>query len=483
MNRIKTAWNALLGKDITQKAADPFPPAEVRFVDGKPTIISSPDNKAGYIRHGYVANAMVYAIISAITDKARIAPWGVYKIRDDIALKQYKTLLSKSEFLPGDFRKAIGLRSKALEPYDGDSWLTKLIERPNDEQHSMSDLVADSAILRLTTGDRYIYGQPLNRGADQGKPGTLEIMPSDLVTIVVDRTKWPMKVHSYMMTTFGVTDIPKEAVMHDKIFNPESDLIGMHFYGLSPLKVARMLVDRNNAEITASIASFQNLGPKYIAFTDDARLHPTDAADHVEGVKSKLTSKEYRGAKAANKFAVSAYKMGAVPIGMSPVDLNITESEWSTIRQICGVFKFPSALLNDPHAKTYNNEIEAQKALTTRCALPELNAFRNAFNDKLKTDWGYKNKNVFVDYDINVFSELQEDLGKKWTWVGQLPTTNRRKLELMGEDVRPGHDDFMDKIVVPSGFTTSEDYEQTEVDAALEAGDEGISEDEEGANL
>lgn len=483
MGRLQKAWAALRGIETQKAANNAFPPLGIRFDEtGKPLVISSDDNKAGYIQHGYNYNDVVYSIIFAISEKVRIAPWNVYQVKDEAALKAYTAITSKKDWSGDDWVLAKKYRSKALELYDGDMRLNELIARPNDEQETFNDLVADSSILKLITGDRFIYGQPLNKGANQGKPGSLELMPSDCVTIVVDRTKWPMKVVGYMLTPFGLNDIPASNVMHDKYFNAGiGNANGLDFYGHSPLKSAHNLIDRSNAETTAAIASYQNLGPRNILFTDDPRLAPDQAKVHVQGIKSLLTAPEYRGAENNTKFATSAYKMGVAQLGLSPADLQITESEWSTVRRMCNVFRVSSALFNDPQAKTYNNQAEAQKDFTTSAALPQLNSFRGKINPKLRRDWGYAGKNIFIDYDMNVFPELQEDLGKKWLWVGQLPTTNRRKLEMMGEDVPEGYDDFMDKILISSGQSTSEDYEQTEIDRALEAGDGGISDTEGGA--
>ena len=77
--------------------------------------------------------------------------------------------------------------------------------------------------------------------------------------------------------------------------------------------------------------------------------------------------------------------------------------------------------------------------------------FREHFNKKLNTDWGYKGKNVFVDYDSTVYTELQDDLKEKWTWVRELPVSWEYKLELMGLDSE-GDNEGLKEIMIPSGF-------------------------------
>jgi len=47
-------------------------------------------------------------------------------------------------------------------------------------------------------------------------------------------------------------------------------------------------------------------------------------------------------------------------------------------------------------------------------------SLRNHLNRKLSDDWGYKNTGYVVDFDQTVFTELQEDVAAKSTWVNQL---------------------------------------------------------------
>ena len=87
---------------------------------------------------------------------------------------------------------------------------------------------------------------------------------------------------------------------------------------------------------------------------------------------------------------------------------------------MCSVYGVPQQLVGDSDTSTYNNVKEAEKALTSRVAMPLLNSFRNHLNRKINTDWGYKNSGYVIDYDQTVFTELQEDVDKKANWVNQL---------------------------------------------------------------
>ena len=49
-------------------------------------------DQRSFVDDGYVANDIVYSIIKLITDKAKIAPFHVYKVVDEKAAKKYKSL-------------------------------------------------------------------------------------------------------------------------------------------------------------------------------------------------------------------------------------------------------------------------------------------------------------------------------------------------------------------------------------------------------
>ncbi len=50
-----------------------------------------------FVNDGYQANDIVYSIVKLITDKAKIAPWHVYKVVDEVAAKKYKALMSQPD--------------------------------------------------------------------------------------------------------------------------------------------------------------------------------------------------------------------------------------------------------------------------------------------------------------------------------------------------------------------------------------------------
>lgn len=431
-------------------------------------IIGSPDNKKSYLKNGYNINDTLYSIVQLVTEKVRVAPWGVYKVEDEQAMKEMAAIYRKGLLSPKELQRAKDLKRKALAPYTKDGRLNELLKYPN-EDGSMSDLCANSCVSKMLMGDRAIYIEKLQAGANAGKPWRLHILPTQDLTIIASYGAFPVKVIGYAMYGWGWDKIPKEDVIFDKYFNPNIDTSGSHLYGLAPMKAAMRLTDRSNSENTAATSSYQNLGPRYVVFTDDVRLGPDTAQAHVSALKNRLTSEEYAGPDNYNKFAVSAYKTGAVPIGLSPVDLNIIESEQWSMRRFCNVFGVPSQLLNDSERSTYNSVTEAEQALTLRAAMPLLNTFRDSFNRAMFTQMGY-DSNIVIDYDISVYKELQEDLSKMWSWVQNLPVPNGYKLDMMGLDHPENSEEWMNTILVQSGYSTAQDYAGNQTDQDLAAG-------------
>lgn len=445
----------------------------VNYIVEGGTLISPTDNKTTYITNGYTANDLIYSVVNLITDKVRVAPWGVYKIQDESSLKQYKALMGRKSLSAEDYKRAMVLRKKALVE-TSDSKLDPLLESP-DGYCSMSDFVGNSSVFKLLCGGRMIWAELLGGGANTGKPQSLYLLPYNLMSIEASRG-FPMIETGYRIDEWGLMNdkkLLKEQVLHDKYFNPNYDSSGGHLFGLSPLKAALLLTTKSNEANKTEAAQFQNQGPKRVIFIDEPQKDlGNTGGEQIQGIKRILQGREYAGSENAGKMAGSAYKVGSIEVGLSPVDLGIIESEKWSLRRFCNVYGVQSQLLNDPENKTYNNSKEAEKALTSRAALPQLTSFRDQLNRKLQTDWGYKGSGLFVDFDTSVFTELQEDLKEKWTWVRELPISHRSKLEMMNIDADP-NDKNLDETVIPSGFVPIDSLNV--VDESLEDDDSGMA--------
>ena len=81
----------------------------------------------GFVNDGYVSNDIVYSIVNLIANKAKIAPFHVYKIIDQQAASQYKAALQNPEQVKS-WKELENLKKKAYELYDGDARLNELLK-------------------------------------------------------------------------------------------------------------------------------------------------------------------------------------------------------------------------------------------------------------------------------------------------------------------------------------------------------------------
>jgi HK97 family phage portal protein len=143
---------------------------------------------------------------------------------------------------------------------------------------------------------------------------------------------------------------------------------------------------------------------------------------------------------------VTTAKFKYQQLGLSPVDLNIIESQKMDLRDICNVYGISSELLNDPDNKTNSNKAESRKALYYERIIPELDSFRDELNRWIVPAYG---ANYYIDYDLSAIPALQDDMEKVTTqlsnawWI-----TGNEKRAVQGYD----HDPLLDRYFIPSNL-------------------------------
>lgn len=470
MTLLKKIISTVLGKKLSAPMTGNIAPmAAGRFIEIGDQLTWIPDNLDSYVVNGYQANDIIYSIINMIMDKIKVAPWGLYKVVDEQALKQYNSFLEQKNWM-----EAARCRKKALEPlvkYDLKAGrLNELLKWPN-ERETWNDQVAANAGFVNIVGNNYTWGNLLETGANQGLPGELFNLPAQHM-VIRSTSGWPQRITGYQLNAGNIRNFTKEQILHEKLFNPSYSISGAGLYGQSPIKAAVKTATRNNSSKQAASVQFQNNGPPGIAFIDDPVVPVQGREAQAKAVKKSIRE-NYTGSDKFNDIPISGYKMGYVSIGTTLSEMALTDVEQVDLRILCNVWGLPSQMLNDPENKSFNNAREAEKALTTRCALPRLTSIRNNFNRKIQTDWGFKGVNVYVDFDMSVYTELQEDQATKWGWVDKLPVSIRYKLEMMGLDVPD--DPNMDVILVAGNLVPLADIINTMSDAQLQQVDDELN--------
>tara|TARA_Y100001972_G_scaffold128846_1_gene192112 strand:- start:1547 stop:3271 length:1725 start_codon:yes stop_codon:yes gene_type:complete len=420
--------------------------ALLQFV-GTDQPIAYDDNQKEYVEKGYSYNPDVYAVVNTITNACRGVKFAVYEVTDSHKHRKYQRLPSEAKQHQLD--KVLRYKHQSLVEVGKDDFLAKVLERPNKLQ-AFPEFIENAIGFKLITGNAYIHGAKLENGANAGLIKNLYVLPSQYMRIRASKTDenavvgYVLELTSGMTSTQSVT-FPEDEIMHLKYWNPDYDGDGSHLYGLSPLRAGARVVRQSNDSYTAQMAQLQNSGAMGILAVEPETMTEEQARQLERDYYRKYTGSFNRG-----KIVVAGANMEWKQIGLSPVDLNIIESQKMSLRDICNVYGINSALLNDPDNKVYNNVSEARKALYMERVLPELDSFRDELNRWLTTNHNeVTGKNYYIDYDLDSIPAIQSDMAavidqiKDSWWI----TANEKRIAMGYDD-----DPIMNQYFIPANF-------------------------------
>jgi HK97 family phage portal protein len=451
-----------LSEQLEQKA---YVEMNIRYAIRNGRLITPSDKKETYIKEGYNKNDIVFSVINLILDKVVLPEWGLYKVVDETKLKQYQRLMSLKTISNQQLRQARELKYDAVEPLTSFSLQAgklKELLRYADEETTFQDHNRGLFLYKLLVGDYFEWWDTLAMGANKGVPNSLHCLPAHLMNIKIT-DDFPVRASSYELTIWN-KEFTRQQILHEKYVNPNWDVNGQQLYGFAPLRPFLKNLTRNNSAKDASAAKFQNGGVEEIIYIDDPRIDFASGLQQAQALKVKL-AEEYSGPANQGKMAISGVKTGSVHLGNSPVELGIIDSEkWDAI-MFCNGYGVPPELLGLTQ-KTYNNVKEAEKALTTRSAIPLLTSRRNSLNRKLQTDGGFKGVNIYADYDTECFTELQVDAKEAMEAISMLTMVSPNE-ERQAINMEACTEPEADEKWVKSGRTPLSDYQANEVDEAL----------------
>lgn len=437
----------------------------IREVNG--TIVPYKTDKSEYIRKGYEQSDLFYMVVKRIVDKATQAPWGTYKIVDRAAYSK-ALVLRKELHKPGALEKYKKYIKKALEVYDGDKALSRLLQYPNDI-HTLSQHHSLLWTYKLTTGEYYEQWFTASGGLNAGLPVSLECLPSNFMTIRTNRAL-PLRITGYTLVGAGTAyaDFTTKEILHEAYTNLDWTIDGNHLYGMAPFQPMRTRVQRNNESQMQGAQQMKNGGERGVMYLDlpaeiiKDDMHGNFVVDQTNEMKKKFDEVLGGGNRNTGATTFSGYKVGFEKVGLSPSDLNMTELELTDLRMICAALNAPSQLFNDPSNKTYANEAEGSKALVLNAAVPLLTDREQSLNRQLGNYENYSEGDVVISYDLSVYSELEVNrkdqadyLNTAW-WL-----TPNEKREIMGETTLD--DENMNKIYVSSSLVPLEEVSTPDV--------------------
>lgn len=418
----------------------------LKMVKGK--AVYPADTIENYINHGYLFNPLVYSIVSFIAGKASSIPWGAYEIKDDKALRSYKSANSYNINTKIIKTKAL----VALPDHD----LNHLFIKPNTLQ-GWSEFVEQVVGFKLITGNSYIHVIGPTGGVNAGSIRELWPIPSQIIRPVAGDKMQPVVGYKYLNSE---QLIPSEQMIHLKYWTPEY-FNGQNLIGLSPIRASMRLVTKSNASFDSSVGAFQNQG----AFGIISAEKETDLTEEQADMIERRLMKKVGGPNNRGKNIVTSASLKWQQMGMSPVDLNIIESDKMDLRSLCNVFHVPSELFNDAGNKTYSNTKEAGSAVYTNAVLPALNNLRDNLNQFIVGRY----PGIYVDYDASMISELQDDLQMMTTalagawWI--TPEERRDLMNFPADDTNPLLKDYWipaGLVPMSAGTITDEQLEEEE---------------------
>jgi len=380
------------------------------------------------IEKGYMYNHIIYSIINRIVNAMDGVPWQVYRRVDAQAEKRYRHALNAK-----DTEKAMCYKAMALEPVEG-TQLNRLLEEPNKVQR-LNDIIREFATYYLITGNGYMYGL---RRLGTNDVIQIQVMPSHLVKILYGN--WINPVRGYTLDAFIDGVIQPDDVVHIKMFNPIYDAQGSQLYGLSPIQAAANLIQLSNYTTSVQLDNFANYGVRGILGGEGGNWDKSA----VEMVKELWNSFKQNGSR--GDIIVTGEPMRFTQVGLSPVDMQVIEQQKLTLRDLCMIYNVTPQLFGDSEHSTYNNIREARKAMITDAVLPVMERVKDALNRLLCAGTDY-----YIDYDMQAFVELSDDLNTMVTALGQAwwLTPNEKRVA-MGR--QPIDLPVMDEVLIPSGY-------------------------------
>jgi HK97 family phage portal protein len=452
LDRIKTALG-LNQKDSTYLNAV-FPYL------GNNVIWTAPTTQ-NFIEKGLYLNSDLYAIINLIINKVSTAPIIVYEVKDQKALKYYKSM-SKSFDNSGAKFQAQQYKARALEEVSIPE-LDRLFKKPNEFQ-TWDNLLKEIAAFRLITGNAYIYGA--RRGEQPNAPIiALYSLPAQYMEIISGGLNQPIK--EYRLTYNGYERINANNVGHLKNINLSYTAgTANHLYGASPLRSAVRDLTTSNDGKQALLSMLQNMGARGI-LTGDGTVNIT--REQAQGLKEDYKS-NYQGANRAGDVIITPAKLSWVQMGMNAVDMSIIDTQKVILRSLCRVYGVDAKLLGDTEASTFNNTETAYKALINNVVRPLHIEIRDVLNNWLLESYG--NKNLFLDFDYMAYPEMQDDMDKL---VNQLSaawwlTPNEKRAAMNYGEYE---NTLMEQPFIPQGLMTLAEFQASEVDNIDNMGDYG----------
>ncbi|MEK9627842.1 MAG: phage portal protein [Nitrospinota bacterium] len=348
-------------------------------------------------KEGFTQNSVLFSCVKEISSAVAGVPWLLFRN------------------LPNGERREV-LQHPILD----------LMERPNPLQGKF-EWVESVASFFYLSGNAYLECI----GPHNSPPKELYTLRPDRMRVIPDPIHF---VGGYEYTVSGrKVKFSPERILHLKLFHPLDD-----WYGLSPIQVAALAIDKLNNGDKWNASLLQNAAVPSGALTCKQRL--TD--EQFERLKSEMR-RQIQGVNNARDPLLLEQDLEWKELGISPKDMDWIEGLKMSALQVAQVYNVPPELIGLGPA-TYQNRKEARKALYTEVVCPFLNRLRDALNNWLVPRFG---KDLFLDFNKDGIEALSEDQEALWNRVNQSDfLTLNEKRRMVGFDDVPGGDKLVPRL-------------------------------------
>lgn len=306
------------------------------------------DTDDNTIKHGYLSNVDVFSIINKLCINAAKVPWIVEK----------------------------GSDKNGWEMVDGTP-LNQLLKAPNDaKEYSWFDIIKNSGIFYYSCGKTYIA---LLKPVGFNTVERIDVLPTANIEIEAKDDFFNPDLRYLLKLDTTERTFEQDEIVNVKWFNPLYCDKNSYNLGISPIQVAKMVVQSANDKWEADANLLQNKGAIGLVTTKSGQtLTPKEA----EQIQSSFDF-DIGGASKFGKVKVTSKDLSYIQMAMSSADLEIIKKGVVSTRALCNVLGVNSALFNDPENKTYNNLLEAEKAMYEDSIIPFLSEIQSGFHQKV----------------------------------------------------------------------------------------------------
>jgi HK97 family phage portal protein len=332
-----------------------------------------------YAKEGYQLNSVIHSCVKEIAEAAAGIPIILYRRMHDGELDELQ-----------------------VHP------LLDLMARPNPLMGRFEFVEQAISFLEIS-GNNYI--EKVSPGS--GTPRELYNLRPDRMTVVPHRTEL---IAGYEYKIGGAeAKFERDKIQHTRLFHPTED-----WYGLSPIQVAALAIDKMNEGDRWNASLLNNSAVPSGALVAKAGLNDQQFAR----LKSEMRE-QIQGAKNAGEPLLLENDLDWKSLSVNPKDMDWIESMKFSAMQIAQIYNVPGELIGLLPA-TYQNRKEARKALYTEAVCPALTRLIDGMNASIVPAFGDDLVLAMNKDGIEALSEDQESLWKRAN-ESQFLTVNEKR--------------------------------------------------------